>query len=175
MSPDGQPHELAGAGGGEGAGFLAGIGGVAAEELGVGRVGDGDRQPELGGGGLEVFEEAESEAIRRLRVLGAAPSATSWSRRRGRRRPRSARARSRRRARRSAEGDEGHDVLAVGALGCVLGPAGDPGLEDLGDREEEPLDAFLDPAGRGAGEKRGEGWVPPIRVAYSVAGIAPGC
>ena len=53
----GQPHELAGAGGGEGPGFLAGIGGVAAEELGVGRIGDGDGQPELGRGGLEVFEE----------------------------------------------------------------------------------------------------------------------
>jgi hypothetical protein len=51
----GQAHELARAGGGEGAGFLAGIGGFAAEELGMGRVGDGDRQSQFGGG-LEVFE-----------------------------------------------------------------------------------------------------------------------
>ena len=30
-----------------------------------------------------------------------------------------------------AEGDEGHDVLAVGALGVLAGAAGDPGLEDV--------------------------------------------
>ena len=53
-----------------------------------------------------------------------------------------------------AEGDEGHDVLAVGTLGVLAGAAGDPGFEDLGDREEELLDAFLDPARRGAGQDR---------------------
>jgi len=52
------------------------------------------------------------------------------------------------------ESDEGHDVLAVGAWGVVAGTSGDPGFENLGDGEEEPLDAFLNLLGRRAGGDR---------------------
>ena len=38
------------------------------------------------------------------------------------------------------------------AVGVVAGAAGDPSLEDVGEREEELLDPLLDPAGGGAGE-----------------------
>ena len=53
----GQAHELAGAGVRACPSFLATVGGLTAEELGIGRVGRLDGQPELGRGGLEVFEE----------------------------------------------------------------------------------------------------------------------
>jgi hypothetical protein len=49
---------------------------------------------------------------------------------------------------------EAHDVLAVGALGVLARAAGDPGLEDPGDREEELSHPLLDPARGGAGENR---------------------
>ena len=53
-----------------------------------------------------------------------------------------------------AEGDEGHDVLAVSPLGVPARPAGNPRFEYLGDREVETSDPFLDPARRAAGEDR---------------------
>ena len=96
-----------------------------------------------------------SEAIRRLRVLGAAPSATSWSRQAWTSATDGLQQRDRVVGPGDlAEGDEGHDVLAVGALGVFARAAGDPGLEDAGDREEETVDAFLDLVGCRAGEDR---------------------
>ena len=53
-----------------------------------------------------------------------------------------------------AEGNERHDILAVGALRVPAGAAGDPGFKYLGDREEELFDPFLDPARTVAGEDR---------------------
>ena len=160
-------------------GFLAGVGGVAAEELGVGRIGHRDRQPQLGGGGLEVLEEAGQRgdaAVERLgggvggdqvvapgvdvgdgglqeadRVLGPADL---------------------------AEGDEGHDVLAVGPLGVPAGAAGDPGVEDAGDREEELLDAVLDLVGAVPARIGGRSRTSPsgrTTIAPGVAVVSSAC
>lgn len=70
--PGGEPDELPGAGGGEGAGFFARIGRFARDELRVGRIRNDNGQPELGGGGGEVFIKLDSDEIRRFIVLGAA-------------------------------------------------------------------------------------------------------
>ena len=132
------------AGGGQRPGLLAGVGGVAAEEQRVRRVGHGDRQAQLGGG-LEILEEARQGGDAAVECHGGgtageelvAPGVDVADRG-------------------LEEGgraywpgnvhksDEGHDVLAVGPLGVLARPAGDPGLEDPGDREEELLDALLD-------------------------------
>ena len=57
------------------------------------------------------------------------------------------------------------------AVGVVAGAAGDPSLEDVGEREEELLDPLLDdPAGGGAGED-GESAGCRGRMSRSFAGI----
>ena len=50
--------------------------------------------------------------------------------------------------------DEGHDVLAVGALRVLRGPACDPAFEDLGDGVVEAADLAFDGRGVAAEENR---------------------
>ena len=136
-----QPHELPGPGRREGPPLVARVGGAAGDELGMRRVRDGDGQPQLRGGALEVLVEAGERgdpAVDRLgrlvlgdhqipegqhvghghgeqpgRVVGPAqPQVLA----------------------------EGHDVPAVGPLGMLRRPAGDPALEDVGDGVVETLD-----------------------------------
>ena len=72
----GEPHELPGTGRRQGLRLVARIGRAPGNELGVGRIGNRDRQPKLGGDTLEVLVEDDSVAIRRLMVLGALDSAS---------------------------------------------------------------------------------------------------
>ena len=72
----GEPHELPGTGRREGLGLVPRVRRAPGDELGVGRIGDRDGQPKLGRDALEVLVERDSEAIRRLMVLGALASAS---------------------------------------------------------------------------------------------------
>jgi hypothetical protein len=66
----GQTDELAGTGVGEHPRLLTQIGGLAEDELGVGRVREDDGQAELDRG--QVFIKLDTEEMRRLRLFGAA-------------------------------------------------------------------------------------------------------
>jgi hypothetical protein len=137
--------------------FLAGVGGLAAEELRMRRVGDGDRQSQFGGGGLEVFEETGERSDPPVEGFWGGPAGDEMiapgvdvgdggvEEHRRILRPADA-----------SEADEAHDVLAVGALGVRAGAARDPGFEDLRDGMEELLDAHLDTTGDAGGEDGGQ-------------------
>ena len=72
-----QPHELPGPRRREGLGLVARVGRPARDELGVGRVGDRDREPELGGDPLEVLVEARERGDPPVDGLGGLDSSAS--------------------------------------------------------------------------------------------------